>query len=265
MSRSGEAYMPAAMVLRVLQAAGEHEVLVGGQALAFWMDRYDIHQPGELPAVSRDVDFFTPDAANMEPLRRFARAIHGQSRILPMSAISALIGSAIAPAGDDGIYNVDLLHAVVGLTREELQRNAVRVHVEGVGHPVRVMHPLHVLQSRNANLHQLVEKQDDLGKLQFRLAIDVARRFLELEVDRVEADVAGGGKEREILDVMRPVIDYASEAAARKNAERHGIHLADALPAWRIHAPAFWKGQWPHLRQRMSPAYAAACEDRRRA
>jgi hypothetical protein len=257
--------MPASMVLRVLQAAGEDVVLVGGQALAFWMDRFGIRQPGDLPAVSRDVDFFTRDAANTAPLRAFAQAIRGRANALPPEAITALVGNAVAAAGEDSVYNVDLLHSVVGLTRAEIDDNAVRVRIGGVPHPVRVMHPLDVLQSRSANLHELREKQDDLGRLQLRLAIEVARCFLELEMDGLEATHQRSAKaaERAAMDLVGAVVDAAGRAAAKKNAERHGIHLADAIPAWRIRSAAFWDRQWPHLRERMSPAYAESCERRR--
>ncbi len=265
MARANEAYMPAELVLRVLASAGEDVVLIGGQALAFWMDRYGIHQPGDLPAVSRDVDFFTRDAANSAPLQAFARAIRGQAKVLPPEAITALIGSAIAQAGDDRIYNVDLLHTVVGLSRDEIERNAVSAKMRGVDHAIRVMHPLHVLQSRNANLHELKDKQNELGRLQFRLAIEVARRFLELEVDRIEAATGASeaARERAIFDIFAAVDEYSADSAAKKNAERYGIFLADAIPAWRITSPAFWSKQWQFLRARMSPAFAAHCEQER--
>lgn len=254
--------MPGDLVLRVLASAGPDVVLVGGQALAFWMDRYGVRQPGHLPAVSRDVDFFTPDAANSAPLKAFAKAIGGRAGILPPKAITALIGSAVAQAEDDRVYNVDLLHAVVGLSRDELERNAVLARVDGVDHPIRVMHPLHVLQSRNANLHQLREKQDELGQLQLALAIEVARKFLELETDRIERDAGASPDEREraILDLVSVVNDYSAGAAAKKNAARHGLFLADAIPAWRIRSASFWDKQWPYLSQRMSPEHVQRCE-----
>ena len=264
MSQAGEATMPPDLVLRVLDRAGDDVVLIGGQALAFWMDRFGVRPPASLPAVSRDVDFFTRSAANSAPLKGFAEAIRGRATVLPPEAISALVGSAIAPADDDRVYNVDLLHSVIGLSRDEVEANAVTAHIEGIGHPVRVMHPLHVLQSRNANLHELREKQDELGRLQFRLAIEVGRRFLESEIDRLEGE-SGVSREttgRAVLDLVAVVADYAGEAAAKKNAQRHGICLADAIPAWRIASAAFWKHQWPHLRTRMSPDYAALCEQR---
>lgn len=264
MGRASEAYMPAELVLRVLASAGDDVVLVGGQALAFWMDRFGVRHPADLPAVSRDVDFFTPNAANAAPLQAFARAIRGKAVVLPPGAITALIGSAVAPAEQDRVYNVDLLHSVVGLSRDEVDANAVVVRLDGVPRAFRVMHPLHVLQSRNANLHELREKQDDLGRLQLQLAIEVVRRFLETEFDRLEA--AGGRSQQEtdraMLDLVSAVTDYAGDSAAKKNAERHGIFLADAIPAWRIRSPAFQEKQWPHLRERMSPAYAALCGQR---
>lgn len=261
MSRDGEAYIPRELVDRVIDSASSDVVLVGGQALAYWMDYYRIAHPTNLPAISRDVDFFTRDPANAAPLTRFARAIRGRKEVLPASAISALVGSAIAPAGDERIYNVDLLHSVVGIERADVEAKAVDVTLPG-GKAIRIMHPLHVLQSRNANLHKLVEKQDDMGQLQFSLAIGVARAFLEQQLDRLAHDASLPAKERDraALDLIGVVVDYASDDAARKNAERYGIFLADAIPAWRIGSPAFWKKQWPHLRQRMSPDYALECE-----
>lgn len=256
--------MPPELVDRVLRAATDDVVLVGGQALAFWMDRFGIRDPSGRPAVSRDVDFFTPDAANVAPLHRFAKAIRGEARIQDMRAVTALIGSAIAPADEHRVYNVDLIHAVVGLEGEHLMANSMQV-IAREGARFRVMHPLDLLQSRNMNLHKLEEKKDALGQLQFRLAIEVARSYLEQCLDGFEGDPSLDvhARERASLDLLQVVDRYATEDAARKNALRYGIYLADAIPAWRIVSPAFWSLQWPHLRQRVSPAHAAECERRR--
>jgi hypothetical protein len=264
MSRDGEAYMPQELIERVLESASTDVVLVGGQALAFWMGHYGLRGPANLPAISRDVDFFTRDAANHKPLAAFARTIRGRAEILPDRAISALIGSAIAPAGDDRIYNVDLLHAVIGITREQLEANAVDVTLPDGKTRFRVMHPLDVLKSRNANLHKLVEKQDDIGQLQFALAIEVSRKFFEQELERIAQDpnLSATDKDRAAFDLIGDLQQDASDDAARKNADRYGLFLADAIPAWLISAPVFWEKQWPYLRERMSPAHAMACEDR---
>jgi hypothetical protein len=262
MSRDDEAPMPPEMILSVLAQAGPELVLVGGNALAFWMDRYGVDTPDREAAISRDVDLLSPDAADSSPLPRIARAIGGRPEVLAARAISALIGSAFAPAEHGLKHNVDLLHRVVGLTSEEVFAEAITVHLPAIDHSIRVMHPVHVLQSRNANLHTLPEKQDATGRLQFRLAIDVARAFLEDEIDAIDHGLAPAERDRAVFDAVAPVVHYSKLDAARGNAEKYALHLADAVPAWRIAAPVFWEKQWPHLRERMSAEYAARCEER---
>lgn len=265
MSRENEAYMPAELVQRVLESAPPDVVLIGGQALAYWMGHYAIHTPGSTaPAISRDVDFFTRDAANTAPLMQFARAIRGRAQVRDTQGLSALIGSATAPAEEGRVYNVDLLHDVIGLKRDRIEANAVSVPVPGTSIMLRVMHPLDVLQSRNANLHSLVEKQDEAGRLQLRLAIEVARKYMEEQIGTAAQDKVATREERQraVFDAIATVSDYSTKDAATKNAERHGIYLADAIPAWGIDSDVFWRRQWPRLRKRMSPGYVQKCEER---
>jgi hypothetical protein len=266
LSGDEEAFMPPAMVRRVFESASPELVLVGGQALAFWAGYYDVPEPDDLgPAISRDVDFFSSSPVNSAPLRAFARAIGGRAIVQPIEALTALIGSAVAPAADGGVYNVDLIHQVFGLDKTEIEKHAVEVPLADSAARIRVLHPVHVLQSRNANLHKLASKQDEIGRKQFALSISVARAYLEERADAIEALHGLGEQQRQraVLSAMHRVMEYASEDAARKNAQRHGLHIADAIPAWRIQSPSFWTGQWPHLRERMSPAYAAECDRRR--
>lgn len=266
MSGDEEAFMPPAMVRRVFESATPDLVLVGGQALAFWAGYFDVPEPDDLgPAISRDVDFFTADASNSAPLRAFARAIGGRAIVQEMAAVTALVGSAVAAAEGGGTYNVDLLHQVVGLESAEIGEHAVEVPLADSGARIRVMHPVHVLQSRNANLHKLSSKQNEIGCKQLALAIAVARAYLEERIDAIGKLHGLGERQREraVLSAISRVLEYAGDDAARKNAQRYGLHLADAIPAWLIGSPAFREQQWPHLRERMSPGYAAECERRR--
>lgn len=257
------ATMPAEMVRRVLESSTMEDLLVGGQALAYWMGIYNIHIPDDsAPAVSRDVDFFTRNAANTAPLQRFARAIGGRSEVNNHHNLSVLIGCAIASAPDDHFYLVDLIHSVNGIRSDRLEENAVTVTLPDSLATLRVMHPLDVLQSRNVNLHVLVEKQNEVGQMQFRLAIEVARAYLEEHIVAIAgaADLTDPERNRAVADAISAVQDYSRGDAAKKNAERYGIHLADAIPAWRIESDEFWEKQWSHLRERMSVDYADHCE-----
>lgn len=263
MGSDEEAFMPPEMVGRVLACAPENLVLIGGQALAYWMDVYGVHDRlGLAPAVSRDVDFFTPNAADAESLRGFANAIGGKAELRSIHALSPLIGSAIAPAAEGRVYNVYLLHDVMGLERQKLEANAVLVELPYSGKQLRVLHPLDLLASRNMNLHKLRDKQDEVGRTQLSLAIAVAREYLLQAIDAAydNTHVSEAERQRDVFDLIAVVSEYATEDAAKKNAERHGIHLADAIPAWRVTAEVFWQRQWPHLRERMSVVYAEQCE-----
>jgi hypothetical protein len=249
--------MPPELVERIFNNAGDDVILVGGQALKFWMDVFDVRQPALLAVVTRDVDFFSPSPADTGSVVRFALAIRGKYAI-SKNHLSALVGMAYVELDDHSVANVDVLHTVIGIERDRLQQRAVEVE-DKHGKSMRVMHPLDVLVSRNVNLHVLAEKQTPTGHQQLKLAIEVARCFLESRADGIPS-----AANRELLDTFRPVMELARGGAAKKNATRYGIHVADAYPAYRVPPDScFWEKQWPYLRKAMSEDYADYCEDRR--
>lgn len=75
------AVTPSAVIERILAAAGPGLVLVGGQALGFWMDRYGIHVPSEMPFISRDIDFLAQSAGDKAEVIRLANVLGGTALI----------------------------------------------------------------------------------------------------------------------------------------------------------------------------------------
>lgn len=66
------------------------------------------------------------------------------------------------------------------------------------------------------------------------------------------------------LKAFKPIRTLANTQAARKNAIRYGIHVADAIPAALVSPDsAFWERDWMVLHSLMSPPYAQCCEDQR--
>ena len=249
--------MPPGLVERVFSSAGGDVILVGGQALKFWMDRFGVCQTSLMAAVTRDVDFFSPSPADTDSVKRFAQAIRGKY-VISKDHRSALVGMAYVELDDHSVANVDVLHRVIGIESDRLQQRAVEIEDEN-GHQMRVMHPLDVLVSRNINLHVLQEKQTQAGHEQLKLAIEVVRCFLDWR-----ADCTPSASARELLDMFRPVMQLSRGSAAKKNAGHHKIHVADAYPAYRVPTDSlFWERQWPYLRKAMSKEYADSCEDRR--
>ena len=165
---------PLPLVKRLLGAAGDTEVLVGGQALSVWIVKYGLQLPPNLPVVTRDTDFLTQSAGARASVEKFARAINGKASFPHRLALTALVGQVELAISDEQYINVDVIFKVIGLEPAKVLARAVRVELPG-STTFLVMHPFDLLKSRLANLHALREKQNDKGAAQLRLGIDVAR------------------------------------------------------------------------------------------
>lgn len=252
-----EAVTPPEVVEKLLKAAGDKVVLVGGQALAVWVRRYGMSLPPDMVAITADVDFLTSSAADRHTVEAFAKALGGATHFPNIRALTALVGQAFLDISEDEYLNVDVIFRVLGLTSEAVRARAVRVTMGR--HTVLIMHPLHVLKSRMVNLHKVRDKQNDKGRAQMALAIDAARAYLrEVAAGLDPAGVASG------RSPMQPLVSeiewMALEDAGRKVARRHGLHVADAIDPSLIPAGPFWINKWPTLKTLMSSGYAALFE-----
>ena len=108
-----EAVLPPEVVSKLLEAAGDRIVLVGGQALSFWIDHFNVSWPINLTFVSRDMDFLFPNAADSFEVNRFSKILGGYAIFPSKNALTALIGQAVLEISDDEYYNVDILHKVL--------------------------------------------------------------------------------------------------------------------------------------------------------
>jgi len=255
--RKSEAPTPADIVDKLLDAAGLELVLVGGQALAIWLGLYGLRERRpDVPAISNDVDFLARSAADKKPVARMAGVIQGKAVYPSARALTALVGQAMLDVSDEEYLNVDVIFKVIGIEGESIRKRAVKI--EPVGRPAfLVMHPLDVLRSRVANLHKIPEKQNDKGKAQLALAIEVGRAFLR-EQNRLSDPAATAEGRSPVQDYVSAIEKIATEDAGRKIAQRHGLHVADAIDPHLIPPGPFWTKRWPALKNLMSPAYVAS-------
>lgn len=237
---------PPEIFTTLLEAArGTELVLVGGQALAVWLDYYRLtaRLPNGVMAVSDDVDFLTRSAADKWVVSRFVQALHGRSIYPSWRAMTALVGQAVLDISNEELVNVDVIFSVVGLNADKVRERAV------VMDDVRVMHPLDVLYSRLVNLYKLPVKQTTKGEHQLRLGIDVAREFLRERAAR-------GNVRSEVLPTIKLLTRWARDDAGTKVAERFGVHVADAIDPQLVPAGSrFWIRFWPHVKELMSNTY----------
>lgn len=252
-----EVVTPAATVGRLLAAASDGEVLVGGQALVVWVEKFGVRLPRDLISITADVDFLARSAGDVGAVSKFARVISGQVVLPSEHALTSVVGQAFRQVGDDTIVNVDVVHRLVGLTTEQVRKGAITVEAGGVR--FLVMHPIHVLASRLANLHELADKQNDKGRHQLALAISVAREYLRSLAQDLSPQEVGTG--RSVLQTyVKFIAKLAKDDAGVKVARRHHLHVADAIDPQLIPAGPFWAHHWDTLKARMSPTYAASFE-----
>lgn len=114
--------MPPSLVAALLREASAQTgdlILVGGQSLAYWMDRYQVSLSLQLPAVTRDVDFLALDSTNRRSVERMAMALAGTAIFPHERALTALVGQAVRELpGQNEWLNVDILCKVFQIARE---------------------------------------------------------------------------------------------------------------------------------------------------
>jgi hypothetical protein len=251
-----EAQTPPQTIERLLGAAGEDLVLVGGQALAFWARWYRVANPDPaLPAITNDVDFLTLSAADKDSVRRFADVIKGQVLFPRQRALTALVGQAYREISEQEYLNVDVIFKVIGLKAADVRKRAKKIAPQD-GAAFLVMHPLDVLYSRAINLYELADKQNDKGRMQLALGIAVARAFLQDAAKQATPAETAAGRSP-IQSYVSAIERMAIQDAGRKVAKRYDLHVADAVDPHLIPAGPFWTKRWPALSKLMSPGYRA--------
>lgn len=180
--------MPAAMLPKsivdeiILKIEPDDEpFLVGGQATNFWAERYYAKDPGLAaysPFSSKDIDFF----GSFEAARKLANALHGTIR-RPTSDDHSPQTAVINAVVQGTKVEIDFLWNIMGPPKDDLASKTVKVEypliVDGVAGAVtlKIMHPLHCLQSRASNIVSLGRK-DDVSKRQLNAAVLVLRAHI---------------------------------------------------------------------------------------
>ncbi len=212
-------------VEHLLSSMDQHDILVGGQALAFWVGYYKIgfRLPDHVPAISMDGDIL----GDLRTARRIAAGMGGRATPAPRDAITILVAQVAIARDADSFLNVDVIDRINGLTNEEIRKRAM---------PIRrkdkvfwVMHPLDVFVSRVRNILTIMAKQDEKGRLQLELGILVARRFIE--------DVAARDQ---LLAAKAANLAFDEFRESGKAIwKKWGVDLFDAIPIDLITLPAF--------------------------
>ena len=227
---------PQDAALLIRQTRSGNAVLIGGQAVAFWVRYFDIQ--ARLPALTDDIDYLGTKA---EARRASARlTLPHTVRIATFddnTPNSALL--SVTLEGYPEPVLIDYLASIIGVESKAIEQSAVAVEFEG--EPLRVLHPLQLLQAKIWNLYRLEEKRTPAGVEQARLAIEIAAAFIE------KANMS----QREMLDAIEAIGKFAPTVPARFAAEHFDLDCLEAIPASVFREgllPAgFHRKRWPQI------------------
>lgn len=228
------------LLKKVLAALSSESVLVGGQALAFWVNHYHVALPAALSgAISDDADIL----GTKEDVLAIAQKAHGVAELQPQGSLSALIGHVTIPIAGDSFVNVDILHKLIGIKATAVREHASTGKLDGI--TFRVMHPIDVLISRTENLAKIPEKQNEEGISQLRLAIMVAAQYIR-ELSEYPDD-----GQKHAMKVIERIVTLAKSSSGKKCMEKFDVNFLNALPGFAISNSAFQQIRWPQIVQKL--------------
>jgi hypothetical protein len=175
----------ARLVARIPDLSGL--VLVGGQALNFWAENLQIADAdSEGPygaALSADIDFLGSAKAAQE----IATAVSGAVKLAGTENLHSPNIALVTFDVDGEAYEMDFLWHLQGFSPAELQRDgevwtrAVPLQLTDEATPLRIMHPVHCLQSQLENIYGALKRRDEPDGSRYvpraRLAVEASRRI----------------------------------------------------------------------------------------
>lgn len=231
-----EAPISKELLQQVLASLTSESVLIGGQALAFWVNHYKVQLPSVLTgAISDDADIL----GTRDDLKSIALKAKGIAEYEPQHSLSALIGHVTIPISEELFVNVDVLYKVVGIKADQVRDHASTGELGDVR--FRVMHPIDVLISRTENLATLSEKQNEEGIAQLRLAIMVSAQYIR-ELSELPED-----GQKHAMRVIERIVKLAKSGSGQKCTKQFGIRFLDALPGFAISNSSFQATRWPQI------------------
>ena len=174
----------------------ERLILVGGQALEVWGVVLGVPAPaGDASPLTEDADWLgsQDDArwlANLLGVGRTELQVPDFNDATPNTALMYL------EQKEGKVLLMDFLRCVTGIENPEIRSNAADLQVPrpGGGDPIqlRVLHPLHCLASRMANLWAYPAKRRGNGPVQAQWAVNIVRAYLtRIALEASPAQVRG--------------------------------------------------------------------------
>lgn len=215
------------LVFEAQERLGHPCVLMGGQAVCLWVQRYLDSEPAlkqmadAYPFVSKDVDFQGTVAA----AQRLAKLLGCPLEVADMRRAfgNLMAGKLTVWLGADALA-IEILRKVPGLEASELKWLTVLERASS--RSVRVLNPVGILAAKAWNVaHIRKEGRHDLEQLY--ATVVCARRFLRDLIGLAQADSSFA---RPVLNLLQRVLLLAESRCGETVAVRSGVDWTWVIP-----------------------------------
>ena len=222
-------------------------VLVGGQAIAFWLDRFSIDTQGLL--VSRDGDVL----GTLAQAQSIANSVHGTLIKPRQTSLTSLTAQIRFPRSHGKYSNIDFLHLLFttrGLPKsveftDRVKQNSIEVQLQ-TGAKFQVMSPVDLLESRMHNALGLIDDKGTHVVTQLEWAVKIMYcAFLAVLSRQAEADLletfdVSAAPENQLVarigKLVEQVFELGKRGAGKQALKTYGIEVLDAIPCDAIEA-----------------------------
>jgi len=213
-------------VFEIRDAAGRPYVLVGGQAVNYWAERYLPVEPALhqlLPFTSEDIDF----RGNREDVQRIADQLKLPAVYPHKIAMTALAG--MVPFRVGGVdCSIEIVRRIPGVAAAAVE--ALAVEAEWAGRRLRVLDPISLLVGK-IELALTLSQTKRRDAEHVRILIFCVRGFLR---EFLAGVAAGELPVKGWLGAINKVFKLSQSAHGRKAAKRLALDWKEILPMTEI-------------------------------
>lgn len=213
-------------VLRLRDATGRPYILIGGQAVNYWAERYLAAEPALQklqPFTSLDIDF----RGNREDVQHIAAQLNATPVYPPKVAITALAGAVPVSIGGSR-SNIEVVRRVPGVSTTAIE--ALAIEAEWAGCQIRVLDPISLLAGKlELALTVSQARRQDVAHL--KILIPCVRGFVRELLAGVQA---GDLPVKGWLGAVNQILKLSKSTHGRKAVKRFALDWRDALPLQEI-------------------------------
>lgn len=208
-------------VFKVRDATGQPYILIGGQAVNYWAERYLVTEPqlkSLQPFTSEDIDF----KGGVDDVRRIAQQLEltpGYPAKVEMTALAGTIPFQVSGLKS----NIEVIRRIPGVTGSV---DALAIQAEWNDRIIRVIDPISLLASK-LELTARVSQEGRRDVQHLRILLPCVRAFLNEFLQRVER---GEIPARHWLGAANQVLKLTTDNRAHKIADKHQINWSEILP-----------------------------------